>query len=62
MKDMKSWHVESLNLNGYDSQNYTYSMGSAKLYVMEPDMNTVNKAKDVINKIIEGKTFYDLGM
>lgn len=62
MKDMKSWHVESLNLNGYDSQNYTYSMGSAMLYVMEPDMNTVNKAKDVINKIINGKTFYDLGM
>ena len=62
MKDMKNWQVESLNLNGYDSHNYTYSMGSAMLYVMEPDMNTVNKAKDVINKIIEGKTFYDLGM
>lgn len=62
MKDMKSWQVESFNLNGYDSHNYTYSMGSAKLYVMEPDMNTVNKVKDVINKIIEGKTFYDLGM
>ena len=62
MKDMKNWQVESLNLNGYDSHNYTYSMGSTMLYVMEPDMNTVNKAKDVINMIIEGKTFYDLGM
>lgn len=50
---MPSWTIESISLNGTDSHNYTYSYPGMKLYVMEPDMNTVNEAKLKINRIAE---------
>ena len=62
IKDMPSWNVGVVNLDGTGSNNYTYSGGNRMLYVMEPDINTINKAKEVIEKIINGKTFYELGM
>lgn len=45
-----SWDIESISLDGYDSSNYTYSHSGSKLYVMEPNYNTVENAK---NKILE---------
>lgn len=45
-----SWDIESISLDGYDSSNYTYSYSGSKLYVMEPNHNTVENAK---NKILE---------
>lgn len=61
--DMPKWNVKTLNLNGYDSHNYTYSYNSGSmLYVMEPDVNTVNKASRVINGMLKGKTFNKLGL
>ena len=45
-----SWDIESISLDGYDSSNYTYSYSGSKLYVMEPNYNTVENAK---NKILE---------
>lgn len=62
IKDMPSWNVKNLNLNGYDSHNYTYSYKGSKLYVMEPDYNTVNKAKKIINGMLNKKTFSELGI
>lgn len=60
---MPKWNVKTLNLNGYDSHNYTYSYNSGSmLYVMEPDVNTVNKASSVINGMLKGKTFNKLGL
>ena len=61
-KDMPKWSVKNLNLNGYDSHNYTYSYPTTKLYVMQPDINTVNKASEVINQILNNKTFSELGI
>lgn len=61
--NMPKWNVKTLNLNGYDSHNYTYSYNSGSmLYVMEPDVNTVNKASKVINGMLKGKTFSKLGL
>ena len=61
--NMPKWNVKTLNLNGYDSHNYTYSYNSGSmLYVMEPDVNTVNKASKVINEMLKGKTFSKLGL
>lgn len=61
--NMPKWNVKTLNLNGYDSHNYTYSYNSGSmLYVMEPDVNTVNKASSVINGMLKGKTFSKLGL
>lgn len=38
------WQVESISLNGTGTYATTYSMGASKLYVMQPDFNTVKVA------------------
>lgn len=53
---MPSWNIESTAVTGYNSYNYTYSMGyNYKLYVMEPDYNSVEKVKEKINKVLNEK-------
>ena len=59
---MPKWTVKTSNLDGFDSHNYTYSGGKNKLYVMEPDMTTVENTKIIINSILEGKTFDEIGI
>ena len=48
---MPSWNIESISLNGKDSHNYTYTYPKQKLYVMEPDINSVNEAITKIDEI-----------
>ena len=53
LNEMPKWKVESIAVTGYNSSNYTYSMGTRyKLYVMEPDYNSVEKAKKKINEVL----------
>lgn len=52
---MPKWQIASISLNGSDSENYTYSYGSQMLYVMEPDISTVNYAHDTIAKVMNGE-------
>ena len=52
---MPKWDIQSQSVNGKDSNNYTYSYPSQKLYVMEPDMSTVNTASLKIKEVLEGK-------
>jgi LCP family protein required for cell wall assembly len=52
--EMPSWDVSTFSLNGFDSHNYTYSYGSQMLYVMEPDMKTVEEGQKNISNIING--------
>ena len=52
---MPSWKVESMAVTGYNSKNYTYSMGKNwLLYVMEPNEQSVanvqSKIKEVLNE------------
>ena len=49
------WNITSISLDGIGSMQSTYSMGDRKLYVMIPDDNTVNNAKENINKVLNGK-------
>ena len=49
------WNVESISLDGSGSMMPTYSMGSRRLYVMIPDTDTINYAKEEIDKTLEGK-------
>lgn len=49
-----TWTVKSISLNGSDSSNYTYTYGTQKLYVMEPDISTINIAKEEIATITKG--------
>jgi LCP family protein required for cell wall assembly len=53
LNDMKSWNITSISLDGSDSYQYTYSYKKNKLYVMEPDMDTVIAAQDKIKEIME---------
>lgn len=53
VKNNFNWTTESISVNGYDSSNYTYSYPGQLLYVMEPDYNSLNIAKDKIKEIIE---------
>lgn len=48
-----SWSTESISVTGYDSSNYTYSYPGQLLYVMEPDYDSLNTAKNRIKEIIE---------
>ena len=50
---MPKWNIESISVNGKDSYNYTYSYSSGKLYVMEPDMETVATATAKIKELEE---------
>ena len=59
---MPSWNIKTYNLNGTDSENLTYSLGSLVRYVMEPDMKTVEQGSKYINGMLEGKTFKELGL
>lgn len=40
-----TWQTESISVTGSDSHNSTFSMGNVQLYVMEPDVASVNAAK-----------------
>lgn len=40
-----AWRTESISVDGTGSSNVTFSMGNQLLYVMEPDISTVNAAK-----------------
>lgn len=53
LNDMSSWHIESYNLNGTGALLPTYSYPNQNLYVMEPDMNTVYKAIEKLNNILD---------
>lgn len=44
LNNMPKWDIETISVNGKDSYNYTYSYSTNKLYVMEPDMQTVANA------------------
>ncbi len=50
---MPKWKVESISVTGTDSRNYTYSMGMKYLlYVMEPNLQSVNSAKEKIAEVM----------
>ena len=53
---MPSWNIESIAVTGKNSMNYTYSIGYGyKLYVMEPDNNSIISAKEKINEVLNEK-------
>lgn len=54
LDSMPSWSIDTYSLNGSDKSAPTYSSGSQLLYVMEPDINTVEEAKNKINSVMAG--------
>ena len=52
LDEMPKWKFSNYALKGYNSMDYTYSYSAGQLYVMIPDMNTVNEAKTKINELL----------
>ncbi len=50
---MPSWEITSINLDGTGKSEYTYSYSGQKLYVMEPDLQTVEAAKQKIKEMMQ---------
>ena len=55
LADMKPWDIQTYSVNGSDSMNVTYSGGSEMLYVMVPNQDTVNQAKQYIKDMYDNK-------
>ena len=51
--DMTSWKVSSISVDGTGDMLSTYSFGSQPLYVMHPNEDTIQKAKEVIQQVME---------
>lgn len=53
LNDMPSWGIESQNLTGTDfSSTNTYTFPGTNLYVMKPDMDSVDLVKEKINEFL----------
>lgn len=52
LNKMEKWTFSSYALKGTGSMDYTYSYSAGRLYVMIPDMNTVNEAKTKIDELL----------
>ena len=50
---MPDWEIEKISLNGYNSYNYTYTSKKRQVYVMEPNIDTVNNAINKIKELME---------
>ena len=54
LTNLDKWSVESISLDGTGAYAPTYSMGSdLELYVMIPDENTINIAKEKIQEYLK---------
>ncbi len=49
----RNWQIDSYTLDGTGAYDYTYSYSKNKLYVMIPDEDMVNTAKEKINSVLE---------
>ncbi len=51
----KEWKFESVSVDGRGKKNYTHAYPNQLLYTMEPNMDTVNAAKEAIRAVINGE-------
>lgn len=55
LTDMAEWNIQTYAVTGYGDTQPTYSMPSTPAYVMRPNQSTVNHAKDLITRVINGE-------
>ncbi len=54
-----SWNIKSFAVTGQDYKKTTYSMPIQKVYVTIPDESSVEHAKQLIQKVMNGETITD---
>ena len=52
VKQNFNWQIESIQVTGYDDGGYTYSYPGQYLYVMQPDYDSLEAAKNRIKEIM----------
>ena len=55
LQDISGWHVTSYAVSGSGDTSYCYALGDAA-WVMRPNMDTVNTAKELIRQVMSGET------
>lgn len=55
LKNNTSWAISTNSLDGTNASKYTYSYSYQQLYVMEPKEESVEKGKELINKVLNGE-------
>jgi len=55
LKDMSGWNITSYAVTGYGDMNICASMPSMNLWVMQPDEDTVDAAKAMIQQVLNGE-------
>lgn len=50
-----NWTITTNSLDGTNSSNYTYSIPNQKSYVMEPNETSIEKARKLIEEVINGE-------
>lgn len=55
IEDSTAWNIQSYSVSGTGMHSGTYSIPNMSLYVMEPDMTTVEQAKDLMQRIRNGE-------
>ena len=56
LKDGSEWNTVSYNVSGTTSYEYTYSVSSTPLSVVNLNETTVQNAKDLIKKVLDGES------
>lgn len=59
LSDMSSWDVRTYAVTGTGSSNTTYSTPNTNSYVTIPDQDSVDKAKELIEKMVSGELLTD---
>ena len=52
LNDMAKWTVETYNVSGTGSMEFTYSYPNQRLYVMKPNYENVETAKSKIKEVL----------
>lgn len=56
VNDLKNYHIESIQVDGYGAMGETYSYPYEKLWIMIPYEDTINEAKTLINKSLNNES------
>ena len=59
LNDMASWNIQSFAVTGKGGSEKTYSMPGVYAYVMHPNEDVVEQAKNLVDKVIAGENLTD---
>jgi len=58
LEENKSWEIMKFSVDGYDAMDVTYSIGNMAVYVMKPNEETVEQAREYLKKMYAGEKIH----